>query len=495
MARGSLPVVHSLSASALLALCTGASAQPTSGTYDVVLTGKVRDFPASHPDFCKSPTFGQNWVEGGVAHTLNAQGLPVWSGQGKRVLAPARDGSGRNIAQGMMQSTVLTDLPDVILVSPPTIVGTATWDTYNPNLGPYGGTNIGPAPEVAVAQTMPTVNVPSMGTYMPAYVMMGIASGTLSSSFRCGTFNLKNQYTLTIVGDVTIVVDTLMLLENSSSILIAPNSRLTMYVLGSAIFENGNQVNMNTGDKSLFTLYLLGPGDLDIGNAVDVCGTFIAPQGRLYMHNDGEFYGDVVANRMELRNSSMFHAAEPFETPCVEVDDTPASVGGADPASVASNGTFAQWFNEVPGVNMEAQARMVFSKDATGALKYSTNDFRPIDGEMLEEGAYGANRNFTLEMDGSFYYTPCSGQFLEFFGDGDAFVYVDGKLVLEMAGNNLGITQYVDMDRLGLTPGEAHELKFFYAQRSCGASRFSLRTNVDLMTTYTVEIESVALLD
>jgi fibro-slime domain-containing protein len=171
----------------------------------------------------------------------------------------------------------------------------------------------------------------------------------------------------------------------------------------------------------------------------------------------------------------------------VHIDDTPPVLGASDAAGVNSAQTFNQWFQDTVGVNESAQERLLFSQDETGAWEFEADDFRPIDGQLLSEGQAGANRNFTLDLDGQFNYSPCTGQFFEFEGDGDALVYVDGKLVLELAGNNAGVEQRVDIDRLNLDPGTTHRLQFFYAQRSCSASSFHVRTSITLDTKYRVE--------
>ncbi len=468
---------------------------PTGGTYDLVLTAQVRDFPSSNPDFCKPTTIGQNWVEGSVAPTLNAYGRPVYTGTGRRVTVPANDRLGRNIATSLVNNTVLVDQPDVILKNAPTFANAPKLDTYNPNMGPYNPLTPGPAPEIGTGQVMPTVTVPNITPYVTDYIKQGLGSGTLNSSFRCAKFVLENAYTLTVQGNVTIVVDELLAFQNGGHVLLAPGATLTIYALKDATFQNSAQVNMNTGDPTRFTLYLMGINDVMFGNSVDVCGTIISPQGRVYLHNDAELYGDVIADRLHMQNIAKLHVPEPKENACVVVNDTPAQMLLADSAAVSSAASFDTWFNDTPGVNMDAQARLLFQKQPGDVLTFSSDDFRPIDGELMGANTWEPNRNFTLEMNSTFTYNKCTGQFFEFTGDGDAFVFIDGKLVLEMAGNNSGVKQHVDIDRLNLDPAKEHTLQFFYAQRSCSPSKFKVRTSVELRTEYTVEAETVAIRD
>ncbi len=472
-----------------------ASGGAPSPTYDVVLTGKIRDFPNAHPDFCKTPTFGQNWVEGVVAPYLSDGGQPVWQGGGKRVTLPARDAAGHNISSAMIEETVLVEPTGVRTVSPPTSTNSPLVDSWNPVLGAYGPLNVDPPPPYQTGQPMPVVTVPTLGPYMAEYIRDGNATSTLSSSFRCSKFIVSNFHKLQVQGSVVIVVDELFKVENFAQIELLPGATFTIYARKDAVIQDNCNVNMNTWDPTRLTFYKLGTIDLYLQNSSSLCGQIIAPDGRVHIANNASAYASIVSKDLHMQNAGNLHIPMPTETACTGVNDTPAQLGAADPAAVSGPQTFGQWFDDVPGVNMDSQARLLFSKDESGALKFATNDFRPIDGKLLDKGAWGANRNFSMEMDGEFLYTPCSGQFFEFSGDGDAFVYVDGKLVLEMAGNNMGVTQYVDMDRLGLTPGENHKLQFFYAQRSCGTSRFSMRTNVELMTKYEVEAASVALLD
>ncbi len=472
-----------------------AQAGPGSGTYDLVLTAQVRDFPASNPDFCKPTSIGANWVEGLVSPTLGAQGVPTYTGQGKRVTVPANDSQGRAIANSMIQSTVLIDPNDVLLVNAPTYSNNPKVDTYNPNLGPYGGSNIGPAPEIGTSQPMPVVTVPSISPYVVEYLRDGNASSTLSSSFRCSKFLVRNYHVLTIQGDVTIVVDDEMVVENFAKIVLAPGARFTVYALKDCKFQNFAEVNYNTWDHTAFTLYKMGTLDVYFQDNVKVCGTVICPDGRVFMHNQADLYGLVTAESLHMQNSAKLHVAEPLRTSCNIVDDTPAQFGSADPGAVSSAASFETWFQDTPGLNMESQARLLFQQQPGEALTFSSDDFRPIDGQLLGAGTWEPNRNFTIEMDSEFTYTPCSGQFFEFSGDGDAYVYIDGKLVMELAGNNTGMKQYVDFDRLGLDPAQPHTLQFFYAQRSCSPSKFNVRTNVELRTKYTVEYETVAIMD
>lgn len=483
---------------ALAGLTLGCAAMAQDGSTDLMLTATIRDFASGHPDFCKTHTVGRYWVEGSVAPMLGPTGRPAYTAQGHRITSPGLDAAGNPIAGSLIDATpVLAAAPAVVLQYPPVIANNAKIDSYNADIGPYGGTNVGSAPTIGTGQPMPEVIVPTIPQYVEKFIRDGNSASTLSKSFRCKEFAVRNSHRLTIVGKVTVIATDLFAVENFSRIELAPGAQLTVYALKEVRFKNNTQVNMNTWDPARFALYTLGSADLELQESTRVCATIVCPDGRVVLNNNCDLFGWVTSESMSLANNSGLHVpTEPEGPACaVNVDDTPPVLGAADTANVTSAQTHGQWYQDVPGVNQSSQGRLLFSKDEAGVWEFEADDFRPIDGELLNEGQAGANRNFTLDLDGRFTYTPCGGQFFEFEGDGDALVYIDGELVLELSGNNAGVRQRLDLDRLGLDPNAPHRLQFFYAQRSCSPSQFHVRTTVTLDTTYQVEKPSISAFD
>jgi fibro-slime domain-containing protein len=117
------------------------------------------------------------------------------------------------------------------------------------------------------------------------------------------------------------------------------------------------------------------------------------------------------------------------------------------------------------------------------------------DGDLLGDEGQPHNRNYTMEFGAIAQYDKCNGQFFEFAGDGDAWLMINDKLVIDLGGLGKGKHQFADLDRLGLWDGELYVLRFFYAQRSNDASSFSVRTNVNLLYSRGVVPESSGLFD
>jgi fibro-slime domain-containing protein len=194
-------------------------------------------------------------------------------------------------------------------------------------------------------------------------------------------------------------------------------------------------------------------------------------------------------------------AAEPgIVAPQIGADRKPVWVGGTNPALVATTkmkvndagdnleinpddnqnrANFNQWYNDTPNINMSAPLALTLDDpEEDGIFTYDNQAFFPIDNQLFGNENRAHNFHFTFEAHSLFTYE--TGQAFTFTGDDDVWVFINDQRVIDLGGLHFALSQTVDLDTLGLTPGEEYSFDFFFAERNTDESHFRIETSIAL---------------
>ncbi len=160
-------------------------------------------------------------------------------------------------------------------------------------------------------------------------------------------------------------------------------------------------------------------------------------------------------------------------------DGTP--VFASTPGQYVTNAqTFADWYHDTTGVNLALSRPLVLEEVAVGEYQFQDTTYFPIDDAGYGDEGYSHNYHFTLAVQNSFVYQ--TGDSVVARADDDLWLFINGQLAIDLGGIHAGVTGSVDLDTLGLTPGQTYSFDLFYAERDSEASVLELTTTFELLT-------------
>lgn len=147
------------------------------------------------------------------------------------------------------------------------------------------------------------------------------------------------------------------------------------------------------------------------------------------------------------------------------VGGLPQFVGAPGLGGVPSAAAFDLWWQDTHGTTALS---LPLTEGTAGVFSYANSSFFPVAG-------YGYH--FTVKLAGLTSFTAADT--FSFTGDDDLWIYVGGKLVMDLGGVHGALTRTIngtDLMALGLLENTVYGLDIFFAERHTTQSNFNITT-------------------
>jgi Tfp pilus assembly protein PilX len=163
----------------------------------------------------------------------------------------------------------------------------------------------------------PALPAPTDGTAL-ASVPAVLGTAGMTTRWRAPQLTLNGNQTLTVLGDVTLILtmnsagDAVSITGNAS-IIIPNGSKLTVYTQGGVKIAGNGLANANVQPISC---QLMGTNDTAAGQTFQIAGNgalrcvVYAPNGDVTLNGNGDIMGSVVARSIRLNGNAAFHYDE-----------------------------------------------------------------------------------------------------------------------------------------------------------------------------------------
>jgi len=165
----------------------------------------------------------------------------------------------------------------------------------------------------------PPVAAPTDGTPLaPITTSMTLGYAGVATRWRCPGISLADDETLTIRGDVTLIITAAagrraIAITGRAGIVIPAGASLTIYVEGDVLIAGNGLANGNAAPVSCL---LWGTNSGEEGQKLQLAGNgalkaaVYAPAGEVTINGNGDMMGSIVADTITLTGNAAFHYDE-----------------------------------------------------------------------------------------------------------------------------------------------------------------------------------------